>query len=108
MYRKFLCICLSIIMLMGCLAGCTGSGQNTDNSSKANSSVPKGDSSKAAESSKEQTAPEYPKLSEETVELSWFYPIGETPLTWIESYSDSPTVQELEKRTNVKFDWYNC
>lgn len=110
MLRKFLCIGLSVILLMGCLAGCTGSSQNTENSSKANSSAPKEDSSKTAESSKEEQKEElvYPKLSEETVELSWFYPIGETPLTWIESYSDSPTVQELEKRTNVKFDWYNC
>jgi len=47
------------------------------------------------------SAPVYP-LSEEPVELTWWYPIDSRVLQYMTSYADNPAFQEIQKRTGVK------
>mgnify|MGYP001282557054 CR=1 FL=1 len=98
---------MTALLIAGLLAGCADKPETTP----VVSGTEAPDEPAVSDADQAEATPaglEYPMLCEEPVELSWFYPLGSTPLTWIEDYSASPTIQELERRTNVRISWYNC
>ena len=114
--RKLLALLLAAVMIAGLFFGCTKTTPPETTPAPATATpapaatatpAPANEPEATPEPEPEPEGPVYPMLTTEPVTLSWFYPLGSTSLGWIKDWSESPTIQELQRRTNVTFEWYN-